>query len=216
MYGQTKFGELLTLRRGFQYDEFLKLVEPGEVFSMSILENMTALHVFLFTCGYPTFVDADTRARMQVIKKLIAMKADINAIDSNGSTPLWNAVACYDHTIIPFLLEQGANPRVQPSGCLKLSAFACSKEKLISSCPIVRQFMLRGIKLEEFHSEDEGIAPNADMVKFYESILEARKAATIFIGLRQKCPLLKLIGKDVMLLIAKTIYQTRGNPVWNK
>jgi len=215
MDNQAKSEELYRLRRTFRYDEFLQSIEPGEVFSLSVIEKMNALHLFLFGLSFPANPKEDTIARINVIKKLIEMKSDINSVDEYGASPLWNAVSCRDINIIPFLLEQGADMRWCPPESGGLCIFACIRELDSPNFPIVKQFMLHGIKLEEL-SDGKHVTPSEPMVKFYDNILRTRKATILLIGLRQKCPLLKLIGKDCLILIAKTIYQTRGEPVWDQ
>lgn len=216
MDDQDKSERLHRLRRTFHYDEFLQSIEPDEVFKVGILGGMNALHLFLFGLSIPTDPKEDTIARTKVIKKLIEMKSDINAVDDYGATPLWNAVSCYDVNIIPFLLEQGADVRKNPPHSLELCLFACHKEVKIPSCPIIKQFMLHGIKLDELYSKNGEIEPTKQMVNFYEKILRVRKVLSVFIGLKSKSSLLKLIGRDCLILIARTIYQTRGQSIWDK
>jgi hypothetical protein len=79
---------------------------------------------------------------------------------------------------------------------------------------MVKLLMMYGANPNDF--QEESGSYNDAMHAFYNGILKARKATIAFVRLTKKATLLKFIGKDITLLIAKIIYQTRGEPKWNR
>ena len=202
----------LRARSDFDYERFLSLVNPEKI-NETDLVGLAPLHMFVFFLEQAKDGEQDKIDRIRVIKQLLAWKADINQLDDAGKSPLYHAVENQDVDIIPCLLDNGADMRVKPGRYIKLPLVACVSEAG-ESCPMVKLLMLRGVKLDEFYNDVECIRPTKLMKRFYESIQQAREAITIFIGARKHGPLLKLIGKDCLILIAKQIYATRGDPVW--
>jgi ankyrin repeat protein len=99
----------LNLRFNFRYDDFLKYIadDPNERFD----DDQTALHLLMYENEPPANLEVDNLARKRVIKQLLDWKADIDAADEGGDTPLYMAVCAQNVPIVKFLLEQGANMR---------------------------------------------------------------------------------------------------------
>lgn len=205
---------LLIARLDFDYERFLSLVNP-EAINETDYDGYAPLHSFVFFYEQAPDRRYDEIERIKVIKQLLAWKANINQADRSERTPLYRAVENRDDAIISCLLDNKANINVKPNNRLGLKELACVSEYQ-GDFPMVKLLMLRGVKLRAFRNAGECIEPTNDMKRFYESIQQAREATTIFVRLRTKSPLLKLIGKDITLLIARQIYATRGNPVWSQ
>jgi hypothetical protein len=197
----------------FEFDEFLKNVpnDPNEEVDDY---GRNALHIFMLPIGSFAKGEVDICNYERVIDKLLERKANINATDRDGKTPLYYAVQNRHDFIIPFLLARGANMRYKPKHRQSILQLALFIENAIPKFPMVTTFMLAGAKPEELIDWSEELTE--PMKKFYEGILRTRKVACVLIGARKHSPLLKLIGKDCLILIAKTIYQTRGEPVWDQ
>jgi len=56
---------------------------------------------------------ASDRGNLEMVKFLVGLNADVNAIDGSGQTPLHYASACEHLQVVDFLLSQGANPNVK-------------------------------------------------------------------------------------------------------
>jgi len=170
-------------------------------------------------------INPDTPARIRVIKQLLKWKADINEKNFLEKTPLYIAVGHKDVAIIPFLLENGAIIRMQqlkqrpsnthtiPTHTIPTLAYQHFIWGGDSEMPMIKMFMLKGIKPEEFTKFE---SPSKKMMQFYECIVSARKIASILVGIHKckKSPLVAICGKDCINLIARIVYSTRGNSIW--
>lgn len=196
----------------FRYDEFLQLA-PSERINDKLNGERNTLHNFLALWILPKDPVADLIDRKRVIKQLLDWKADINAKDRNDETPLWYAAENHDYDIFPFLLANGAHFRISPNLCpFSLPQIIVSDDDQVEF-PIVKLLMMYGANPDDF--QEELGSYNDAMYAFYNGILKARKATIAFISLTRKATLLKLVGRDITLLIAKTIYSTRGYPEWS-
>jgi hypothetical protein len=197
----------------FQFDEFLKNVpnDPNEEVDD---HERNAFHIFMLPIGSFAKGEVDICNYERVIDKLLERKANINATDRDGKTPLYYAVQSRHDFIIPFLLARGATMRYKPKHRQSILQLALFIENAIPKFPMVTTFMLAGAKPEELIDWSEELTE--PMKKFYEGILRTRQATIVFVGMRKHSPLLKLVGKDIVLLIARTIYSTRGYSVWDK
>ena len=84
---------------------------------------------------------------IQIVKLLVNAKADMNAISSNGSSPLSEAVKNENHKIITFLLKRNAQVYYDDIEILdKCPMFMAVKT---SSIPIVEMFCDHGTKLDK-------------------------------------------------------------------
>lgn len=200
-------------RLHFRYDEFLQLA-PSERINDKLNGERTTLHNFLALWVLPKDPVADLIGRKRVIKQLLDWKANINARDHNDETPLWYATENHDYDIFPFLLANGAYFRISPAICpFSLPEIIVSNDDQVEF-PMVKLLMMYGANPNDF--QEESGSYNDAMHAFYNGILKARKATIAFVRLTKKATLLKFIGKDITLLIAKIIYQTRGEPKWNR
>lgn len=144
-------------------------------------------------------------AVIQTIDQLLAWGANIDTRDDGGMSALHKVK---NPKLVAHLLKRGANMRGPDLTPLQMA----------NSLPIIEVFMLHGAKPDEFKAACFRTTPEreAHITAFYNRILAARRATLVFIGLRKKCPLFDVIGKDPAIQLAKTIYQTRGDVVWEK
>jgi Ankyrin repeats (many copies) len=201
-------------------EQFLQLVTKEHA-NDTLEDGQTALHIFM--C-FPTQVaiNPDTKARIKVIKQLLEWGIDINTQDSAGETALYCAVGNNDIAIIPFLLECGTdmhNPYkisgLENFGGVSPLNLAYKMECVGDDILMTKMFMLKGARREEFLKT--GQAFTTSMLEFYESILLARQISTIIVGLHRykKSKLFLINGKDCISLIARIVYSTRGDSIWN-
>jgi hypothetical protein len=213
---------------------FLELIKPEGVNDTiwyddhhddrSTRNGETPLHLFLYSSAYDETRE-EYLARVKIIKQLLDWKADINALDESNHSPIYLAVDGRDISIIPLLLDNGAKFRVLPPTPDRFStltlAYYLEKEKgedeKLPELTMVKMFMLRGARPEEFIMSYNGaMPPSTEMLRFYDSILKARHIATIMVGIRRykKSPLFLICCKDCISLIAHYVYETRGDSVW--
>jgi hypothetical protein len=205
----------LNLRFNFRYDDFLKYIadDPNERFD----DDQTALHLLMYENEPPANLEVDNLARKRVIKQLLDWKADIDAADEGGDTPLYMAVCAQNVPIVKFLLEQGANmrPARDEDDELVLQAYNQeTQDKQSGDFPMCRLFMLNGAHLYEFH--DHTTEPSDAMRKFYYGILLAKEVATLIVGCSKRSPVLKVVGKHCCILIARIVYQSRAHSAWSQ
>jgi hypothetical protein len=79
-------------------------------------------------------------------------------------------------------------------------------------------FIMYGAKLEEFKTESDtsDISGKALIRTFRTRIVKTTKTIICLIGSNKKSPLLKLVGKDIVLQLARNIYQTRCDKAWDQ
>jgi len=211
---------------------FLELIKPEEVNDTiwyedfhddrSIRNGETPLHIFLYSSAYQE-TRKEYLTRVKIIKQLLEWKADINALDESTHSPLYMAVDGQDVAIIPLLLDNGAKFRELPLTPNHFSILTLTyylerekgEDETLPEMPMVKMFMLRGARPEEFLRSGNPTA-SVEMLRFYNSILKTRQVATILVGLWRfkKCPLFSICGKDCILMIARIVYETRGDCVW--
>lgn len=205
----------LNLRFNFRYDDFLKYVaeDPNERFD----DDQTALHLLMYENEPPVDLEADLLARKRVIRQLLAWKADIDAADEGGDTPLFMAVCNRNVPIVSFLLELGANMRPErdeDDGLIYQAYYQETQDKQAVDFPMCKLFMLNGAHLYEFY--DHTTKPSDAMQKFYYGILLAKKVATLIVGCSKKSPVLKIVGKHCCILISRMVYQSRAHSIWSQ
>ena len=158
-----------------------------------------------------------TPTDIELFHAILAAGIDIDATDWQGDTALHYAILKEHVGILKLLLEKKADITIANKTGFTPPQQACLLEGWKADFPLCKAFLLKGVKplafkVDKYPSSSDG----SRIAKFYEGIRVARKVTILFIGLRSKCPLLKLIGKDILLLIAQIIYTTRGEPVWNQ
>ena len=157
-----------------------------------------------------------------MIDDVLRMGADVNFLGRWDRTPLVNVVlAIHAIDLVLLLLERGANMRKISTRGLTAIQWACKMEAKRDDNPISRIFVVRGAKLEEFEIKEsatqnhKALLPNQQTIDFYRRIAIPRAVVICFLGLRHKVPLLRGLGKDIMRYLAKLIYQTRGQDIWD-
>ena len=227
--GSSLIRELMKAAQAWNYQRFLSLIDPKKV-NEPIKSGRTALIVF---CTYST----DSRYRTlqkdaipyeqqveKVVDQLLAWGANIDAVDEDGYTALHMAVDGMKLVLLAHLLKRGANMRIAArlfsgfSNELTVIQNTCYRQSRTGGTRMSELLMLRGAKLEEFNGSTPHTKffPNLDMINFYARIERTRKTTTCLLGVRNRSPLLKLVGKDIVHQIARTIYQTRGNKLWEQ
>jgi len=184
-----------------------------------IYNSSNALHMFI-CCPTQVAINPDTATRIKVIKQLLEWKVDINEQDHSGETPLYQAIYNRDVAIIPCLLANGATIRMVTSPYRSADAFtilslAYNLEAEHDEIPIIKMLMMKGARPGELIRFDER-PPNENMMKFYECIFHARRIASILMGMHRykKSSFVSICGKDCISLIARAIYETRGDSIW--
>lgn len=156
-----------------------------------------------------------------MIDDVLKMGADVNFLGRWDRTPLVNVILVHGIDLILHLLERGANMRTISTRGLTAIQWACKMEAKRHDIPISRIFMMRGAKLEEFEIKESAtrshqtLLPSQQTVDFYRRIEIPRAVVICFLGLRHEVPLLRVLGKDIMRYLAKLIYQTRGQDIWD-
>jgi hypothetical protein len=200
--------KLTSLTADKKYQEFLKVVGPRGATARLRL-GWTPLIIFAAQGGS----SADP-SKIQVVDQLLAWSTDIHAFDQDGHNVLSNAICARNNMLVVHLIKRGANMRSK-IGTNQLTAiqYAGCYEATGDKIPICEILMLRGAKPDEFKVND---MLNENVEKFYARIVSSRRTTTCLLGVRNRSPLLKLVGKDIMLQLAKAIYQTRGGKVWEQ
>ncbi len=227
-----KFPLLIETVENHYHAGFLELIKPDEVNDTiwyddfhddrNIRNGETPLHLFLYSSVYEETRE-EYLARVKIIKQLLEWKADVNALADSTHSPLYLAVDGQNASIIPLLLENGAKFRMPhqtpPPFSILTLAYYLEREKgedeVPPEIPMVKMFMLRGARPEEFLRFGNP-TPSVEMLRFYDSILKARQVTIILIGIHRykRCPLFLICGRDCISLIARMVYETRGNCVW--
>jgi hypothetical protein len=188
-----------------RYQDFLKLVKPEKV-NDPIYEGGSVL--VLFASCAP--IDGPLGQGM-VVDQLLEWGADINASDGGEMTALHRAVSRSNPGLIRHLLRRGADMR------RKSKWAGLTPIQLTTGSYSYEIFMLHGAKPGEFEAScfKTKESRETNIKDFYGRIVAARRIATIFIGMSKRSPLLRLVVKDMVLQIARAIYSTRGNILWN-
>ncbi|MEI7986384.1 MAG: ankyrin repeat domain-containing protein [Armatimonadota bacterium] len=173
--------------------------------------------------------------RIEVVDQLLAWGTDINAADHDGNTALHFAMKHPSAAKVNCLLQRGANLRLANArGMTPLQVLGSmwttndcrsASHRTDAIAPSIRHpshileepakaFMLHGAKPEEFAFSDPVLLESA--LKFYARILAARNASTCLIGCIGKSRLARLVGKDILIQLARSTYQTRAQNIWSK
>jgi hypothetical protein len=226
------------VRRG-DYEGFLKLIGPDDIndtvhfglnHDYAVCNGFNLLQIFVYGLEYRDS-SSDIAGQIKVIKQLLDWKVDINA-QNTRQTALYLAVDGQNTSIVRYLIENGANIRLsnnEPEELTILSlAWYAERDKdeddsykmSITEMPMVKMFMLKGARPDEFilKNNNDTYKANEPMLQFYQGILNAREITTLIIGIHKykKSPLFLIPGKDCIFMIARAIYETRGDFNWIK
>lgn len=107
---------------------FYKIVDGYEKEVIKKLDEMKEVN-FQDANGYSYLHIAVQSESVNVIRKLLTKRADINIVDKFGKTPLMVAIFRYngDRTIIDLLLENGANLDMQAKSGVSCRQLASMK-----------------------------------------------------------------------------------------
>lgn len=186
-----------------EYDTFLGLI-PEDINSKD-KHGYNSLHLFIAHARDP----ARKTVQIDILKKLIAWKADVNIQAINKRTSLFEAIIRKDTGIITFLLECKADIRAQCEFTYTPIQLVCSTEQDSKTVPISRLFLARGAKLEEFMiihpvNPKHNLSPTAPMVELSRKI----QSILTLLGSAKRSHLLKLAGKDIITYIARLVWKT--------
>lgn len=208
--------------RNNNYQAFLDLVDRSKI-NQPIYKGKTALLIFVAASRRRNYPPSCIAPREKVIDQLLEWDADINVVAPGVKTVIHQAVLNEDINMVSHLLKRGADMR-KTSGKLGWtaiwSAFSIEvtdrSDKTVGH-PIGELLMLHGAKPEEFRRPN--LLPHRESSLqhyhvFHSRLENARHSVVIFVGLRNRSPLLKLVGKDILLQLAKNIYSTRGREFW--
>ena len=201
------------------YQEFLRLVDRENV-KRPIYLGWFVLTIFVRHSKQSQARpkgDKDLVCCEWLVDKLLELGADVNATHCDGRTALLEAVQCRNVTLIKHLLSRGANMKtvsgreqrtiIQTVGCIEIAT---------TDIPISKLFMMNGAKPNEFEVKEFKCSAKLDARRKFAGIMASLKSITCFIGMRNKSPLLKIVGKDVVSVISRFVYQTRGDKVWEQ
>jgi len=210
------------------FRNFLSFVDPTTI-DKPLYGGATVLTTFVISSRRLGDAQSDSERnslRMKIVDQLLAWGANINAPGKMGKTALRRAIGRSDVPMVAHLLRRGADMRKVTTNkawnsirsAFDLEVLTRKPEDRLGY-PISELLILHGAKLEEFRvcmterSKEEDFQFYTD---FYTRLRNARDSIVILLGVRRRSPLLKLIGKDLVLQLAKDLYSTRGNPVWNQ
>lgn len=188
-----------------EYKTFLGLVTPSKV-NEFLVPDYTALILLV------EYVRTnDSPEIFPTIDQLLSWGANINAQNNEGWSALHKATNHQNAKLVAHLLERGANMRLKS----RWADLTSIQQAFDPGC--CELFLLRGAKPQEFAAGcyRRNKTRDGHIEKFYTRIVNARRTVTTFLGIYKNCRLLQLVGKDITLQLAKTIYQTRGNLAWD-
>lgn len=219
---------LYTARQRRAYDLFLGIIPPGRAGFK--INGLNMLHIFLkadltsYTENSKPW-DEDVTSRKRGVDHLLSNGAEVNSLcDFKEWSPLIYSVEREDVIVVEHLLKRGADMRYAPPGKLNSIQLARSRGIRYAGSPgkgllsIAKVFMMHGAKPSEFTVKQKGRKPTLyatqEMIDFYAKISATRVALVALIGSRQKSPILRIIGKDIVRYLAQIVYQTRDQDCW--
>jgi len=186
-----------------QYDTFLSLI-PEDINSKEKFGH-SALHLFVNSARDPV----DQPAQIEVLKKLISLKADVNNQARYKRTALFEAIIRQDVNIIAFLLECKADMRAQCEFTFTPIQLVCETEQDSKTISISRLFLVRGAKLDEFMiihpvNPKHNLSPTMSMKELSQKI----QSILTLLGSTKRSHILRLAGKDIITYIARLVWKT--------
>jgi hypothetical protein len=178
-------------------------------------DGNTFLQSFISRKGKPENIEE----RKAVLDQLVKWGSSLTVLDKDGRTPLiWAVIHCDLPMVKHIVVKHGVNMKGSDAKGRTAIQWTdiCWKRWNEPAPPIDEFFMMSGARPSDFiEGSGTRMWVRDSVYKFYKRIDNTRDVLIAFLGSRKKSAILTRVPRDIMVYLAKLVYQTRGQEIWD-